>query len=1227
MAGLVDELLELVGMADLDVEIEDAESVARDDSADRRLQKRSLIDEFEKRKNFALKGATAKQLKEVLDLRIAFGTLASRNASEPEDLQKAYNAVLAKETEIRNEVRKTEAIRGRALQRLLAAVPESEKDRIADGALASEAQPLALQRATLVLALAEPTDGVPGKAMQDYRQPIEDSNEFIANVVMVREQISRRREARELLERELAEVGRHDVADPEAHVPGATARDVKTLLDGIADVARVIGDPASTLVQLNDQSARIGALRLEKANAADVVAARLVRRQDIDRASQDVKRGMPPESNPEPLAPYLHDIRQALDSKPLDDDHLLNAQAALDNLCSEAEIEADDARERAVRRTALGGRRREFQQLIDQSCEDFETGEVSKILQKFDEELDGTLHEIDFDQLEEDLNEAARVLDQVVEQVIGQGRASESEPPVDYLLRAAELAVAEGVRLLPFAAHTATELAQLPQQLALVKEHLGIGNDVPSDAPVASSSGKKGAKPPKNTASAPKVKPRPKQEALKKALSVVNDMREAIDTARAVAENQLRGNAAKRNALLGRIAATDPGGLPPGFDGILEAKRQVVRDLFGNPPQASIPDDVIKQAIKDANAFEACLAVARDIAVAWTAADKRFAAVRKDAREPSKVQLDGYREAVLRAGMLDAAKADFPAALLLCNRLQSGLLRVTSEAGQAAGAKQALGKVEVDGQPLDQDTVEAIYDLAGPEAAVLDAAGLKTLGSAFKKADTDGREALKALVSEGFGGEGKVLLGLVRGGDADAIVELAKGYAGPANQVHRKNLRGIVDQGGLGEQSHVLDDLLGFGVPDADDVDKAAKRRQNVDLLKSLGAAFGDEQGPARMKTLVADCGLGQPRADKPPRPGIMAELLQGGLGGDSAELRKFADGFAGAGATAEKDRARLKGLVDEGGFGGRPKAFAPLVQTLSSKHGGMAKAVTELKKVGQTFEGAQDRARLKTLLEGGGMSGDTRDPARRHEHPDTLAKVFVDGLEGRADKLKSFTDAFGDNAAHAEQARKMLEAWNEFPDVHQGKRQPGKMIGKLLEPHHLGGDVKKLQTRFTAKMDEFVDPEKRKLATRFGPHFDKKTPQNADKNAKPNPMPSGMTGIIMGYILQRHVPKFVNDGAKNDGSDWLAASNSFFPAETTADDLANIIGEAMAHPDAPKAGSNDNAKSVTLGNGMRVHIAVGDDGAVPHCYPESGTAPPDPNEIALFSKAETQRIFAAIKP
>jgi hypothetical protein len=907
----------------------------------------------------------------------------------------------------------------------------------------------------------------------------------------------------------------------------------------------------------------------------------------------------------------------------LGDDHLKTATDALASLRSDADLEAEDVRLRKVRRAALRKRAEELGALIKQTCAGYEVDPVVEGLKSLTKALNGPLHKIDFDEIEPEPNELTEELDNLLLEVVTHAKSSGKTQPVEYLLRAAAAAVAEGRRLEPFAGRYLEPLQGLPDQGDALRELLGATTDDPPSTPEVVTRGKSGSK--KSATSQPKPsKPQPKSNAVKDAFDILAEMRQVIDDARGEVDDRMQALSDLRDSLLERLGAPIPKTLPPGFGRILEALRDDVLESLGEEMTPAITNELLDTAGVGTTRFERDLAAAGELVSQWVEIDGRYAGVLKDARKPLQAQLSARHAALLAFGKKAPLDSDLPGARPVCQALLDYLRRVGSEASQAAGARETLGNLVVGGGKLDPETVSLLYDLAGPEVAALDAPGLQTLGECFKEADKAARTALAEMVSEGFAGEGRMLLALARSGDSKAILQLARDLAGPGNKEHRTRLRDLVEHGGLADAPHVLGDMLGFGVAGAQD--PVVQRGVNTARIKALGEAFGDEEGPSRLKLLVADCGLGKARAEVPARPGILAELWQGeaGLGGDATQLRKLADGFAAPGTAGARDRARLKGLVEEGGFGGRPKAFAPLLKSLSSKNNGMDGAVVELKKLGQTFEAPRDRTRLKAVLEGGGMSGDTSDPNRQHEHPDTLAKVFSEGLDGRADKLKNFTDAFGDTAQHTEEARHMLEAWNEFPEASRGSRQPGRMVKRLLAAHHLNGDVSKLQAKFTSRMELFADEGQRKLATRFAPHFDKARMRQADYNVRPDPMPDGVDDIIMGYIAQRHLPHKANDGTKQNGQEWLDDPNSYFPVETTPQQLAEIIGKAMKAPGAPGPGGS---ATVTLPDGMQVHIAVSEDGVIPHCYPVSSKAPPHPDEIACFTKAQTLQIFAAVRP
>lgn len=1227
MPDLIDELLELVGLTADDVGQDTPVTASVNDSDKRLAQIRKLQSDFERLVQVEPLGATAAQREELNKLHFLFMRLATMHDTDIGHLKLAFDEYVKRDTEIRNELRKPEALRKRLLGSVEAAVPKELAKDIVAGAMPTESEPLAQRREKLVALLAPLARGKPHLPNEDLQKLLAEVQQFGAAVEGLRDEIERRRVAREQLRRDLAEVGAIGVVDPEQFVPGATAQDVRPIVDGIAEVAKVIDDASSTLVQLNEQSSRIGTLKARKGSLSDAVEDRAARRLAVLRQVEEVDQALPKEANDEALSAVRTRITLALERRPLAEEDVRAAELALPELRAGAEAEAEDVRERQVRRAALRRRVEETLALIDQTCDGYKVGSVTAQLKKLTRTLEAPLHTIKFDALESMPIDIVKELNVALESGLTNFKANEEPPLTDYLKRSSASLAAEALQLKPFVDFLGAQaLDEVVEQNEQVQELV----DPPVDPVETPTTPTKGNKKPPSTAKSksPPEKPRPKRKDIDAAFLLIAQMHQAVEDARQAAGDNMAALSALRDSLLERVRADSPPGLPEGFDRILEERRDAVRNPLGKAMSPDVTDPVIKAASKHATRFEQDLKAAAALAQAWADVGKQFKTVHNEARSPLQAEMTRRYQAVLDAGTAAADKADMAAAVRLAEGLLAYLKRAAQEAGKSADTKKALAEVDLGGRKLDAKTIDLVFDLAGPDATALDAAGLKTLCTCFDKADPAARGALTELVSEGFGGEGQLLLGLVRSSDPEAILALAKGLGGGGNQADRKHLRGLVVDGGFGEAPQVLDDLLSFGVGATLDEDKTQQRADNVARLKALGKAFGDKDGPSRMKTLMVDCGLGKPRPEEPPRPGIMAELLNGpgGLAGDAAELRKFADGFADEGPAGMKDRARLKGLVEEGGFGNRPKAFAPLVKQLATAKNGMAGAVATLKEVGRQFEKPLDRGRLKALLEGGGMSGDTQDPHRGHEHPETLGQVFVEGLGGRADKLKEFTDAFGDTPAHTEEARHMLEAWNEFPDSLSKHRKPGDKIKRLLGPGHFNGDVSKLQARFTSRMEQFNDPAQRKRATRFAPHFDKKAVSQKDESAKPNPMPQGVKTLGVWYMAQRHLPTFAKNGYRNPNTTWLAADNSYFPVDTDCQALVDMIGEAMQQNGAI-ASNETGTKHLALANGLTVEVGWRPDGVIVHCFPVSGKGSPDPGEVAKFTKAESERIFAAVAP
>ncbi len=687
----------------------------------------------------------------------------------------------------------------------------------------------------------------------------------------------------------------------------------------------------------------------------------------------------------------------------------------------------------------------------------------------------------------------------------------------------------------------------------------------------------------------------------------------------------------RRTAILQRLAPLDPDPLPPGIPPLLQAGRDAVTAKL-DVDLMSLKTELLKEGETLAVAFETDFAAAQTIATAWKAVLTRFKTVRDRARTALQPELDR------QFGLAEKATT-LATALVLAEGLVRLLDEAEAETAEAEKSKNTLGEVQLDGSKLDEKLVGEIYDVVGPAGVkALDSEQLATLCSCFKGASEAEGKALKSLVSESFAGRGDVLANLARTGDREAILELATAYADPGAVGDRANMQSLVTKGGLGGGAGgsptVVGDLLGFGLGASKD--KTAQRSANVAKIREIGVAFSGEDGAASMRTLASDCAFGLARKTKPARHGALTDVLQAGFGGDAAKLRTFADGFGGDTEQAKEDRANMKNLIGEGGFGEQPRALGPLVGRLSKA--GPGDGATKLKAIGGVFTVKADREKLAKVLENGGVSGDTHfpdgseDPARKHEHADTLAKVYTDGLGERPENLRTFAQSFGDTPRHQTQCKDMMDSFNEYPDKFKDSRQPGKKIKKVLP--RFGGNVRQLQQTFTQEMEGFGSgTDQQRKATRIAPYF-----EEADNGDHP-PVPGGtdVTQIITNYICNRHLPKFAKRSQ-------LAAFNSYLPplkpkkpsqdlaekdmdntdGETDAHELYAMLEEGFTDPNMPKAGDPSTDVDVASWD-VKLGLGVTPTGALPHCQPGNKVAGPHPREVPTFSRDEARRVFRSV--
>jgi len=571
------------------------------------------------------------------------------------------------------------------------------------------------------------------------------------------------------------------------------------------------------------------------------------------------------------------------------------------------------------------------------------------------------------------------------------------------------------------------------------------------------------------------------------------------------------------------------------------------------------------------------------------------------ARPAAKIELEKARDLVDRLASLTDVNRDMPRTATLHEALVVRMKEVQAEGSFATTDKEPF-------TGIDPGVRELAFELCGPRLiGGLDKKSKEALSGVLV---SDG-PAIKLLAETAFGGNPHVFAKVLGDCGANGLVTLARAMDGDGGTAARKALDGLIAKGGLGDNPAILVQLLGEGPKIGDNQEaqeaKEKRQKQNGTWLKSLAESFSDEAGQAAMATLLGDCGLGT-------SPGALASLLhENGFEGDGAKVREFADAFVGGSSEQQANRAGFARIVKTGGIAQHPKVLGPLAKQAGAKG---------VKQIGAAFVEPSDCANLKGLLDRGGMSGDTGTLATKHEHPDTLSKVFLDGLAGDGENLKTFAQAFSGVDGQAK-AKEMLDAFNEFEEIHAEARQPGQGIARLLDDKNLKGTTKqkitKLSTQFVPNIRAIPAGTKRNQAIRFAPHFGTKTAQEGWK-PKSAAMANAGINTVTASVLKRHQPEaFDRTKMKDD-----VPNQSMFPPGT---DVGAVLDEALGKitPDRTRA----QKVPVTVGpppTVIEVEIGFLNGDMVNHFGPRGSVVPPHPQETPKFSNAEINAIYAASK-
>lgn len=951
-----------------------------------------------------------------------------------------------------------------------------------------------------------------------------------------------------------------------ALVPGAVDTDTGTLAS-LRDAAVEALERAGSLQALGAEQLRLDAIAQER----ERIELRIEQRgKQAERIEADVEALKPaPEAPPGSLNTERGAVR-ALLAPPLSDDTLAKAEDALLKLRSAwapVEQEALALRQMRALFAAEAAKLRERVQALEASLGQKNKGPALKILGdlvKLEPKLAVTAGRAETEKFPAALDALKIEIMGLIASMTGGGNAAAKEAAITFMR--AELArCAAEAKQLPKLDDTAEGYAEaLDKTMAKALQLLGVG----TGGQVS--------------------KARPEVETCS---DLVSDWRAYVGPAGIVLGQ-------RKAAVAQLIQPTNPPDADPAFALALDALRKQVNTSLAKP----LLEVNVTEAETHAKPFPALLKRATDDAAAAkrvTAARlilaTEYAAASGAARPAARTELSKAKALVDTRFTLAGMDRDMPLTARLHEELVARMREVAAEGSYADTPKAPFAD-------LAEGVRELAFTVCGP--------GLIT------GMDKKSREALSAvLVSDGpairllaegpLGGSPKVFAKVLARCGPGGLATLARALDGEAGKGARASLEGLVDKAGLGGNPELLSRLLGDAPKPGDSPELTLAKQQaqarNAAGLKSLAENFSGDAGQAAMSALMVEGGLAG-------SDGSLASLMhKGGFDGKGDELRAFADAFVG-------DSAGLKRLVSTAGVAEHVAVLGPLAK----KAGAVG-----VKSIATAFTQPEDCARLKGLLDGGGMGGDTSLPGKKHEHPDTLSKVFVDGLGGKGENLKVYAKAFGGPDGPAD-SKRMLDAFNEFPDYPETPpkdyRQPGKGLALLLGGKQLKGTpeqrITKLATQFMPNIKTVPEGNQRNQAIRMAPHMALET---AQEGWKPESGAMRTAGIetVTASVLKRHQPETYDKGKTN-------YEQSMFPPGI---DVGALIDQALAQV----SDDRDHAEQVTVTVGppptqITVEIGYVNDTMVNHFGPRGSVAPPHPMETPVFREAEINAIFAAIK-